>query len=72
MSTIRISDNIFHETEIYGKVYNKSAPKQIEFWLRIGKLAEENLDLRYKDIMDILMALEEKKLNLVEEYQFSS
>ncbi len=70
MSSIRISDEIFHEAEAYGKVYNRSAPKQIEFWSRIGKLAEENPALRYEDIMGILLALEEKKLGLVEDYKF--
>ena len=72
MSSIRISEHIFREAEIYGKVYNRSAPKQIEFWSRIGKLAEENPDLRYDDIMGILIALEEKNLKLVEDYEFSS
>ena len=72
MSSIRISEQIFHEAQICGKVYNRSVPKQIEFWSRIGKLAEENPDLRYDDLIGILMALEEKKLNLVEKYKFSS
>lgn len=72
MSTVRISDKIFHEAEVYGRAYNRSAPKQIEFWSKIGKIAEDNPDLRYDDIIGILLSLEEKELGLVEEYKFSS
>ena len=72
MTCIRISDELAHEAQAYGRVYNRSSPKQIEFWSRIGKLAEENPDLTYDDIKGILLAMEEKKLGLVEEYKFDS
>jgi hypothetical protein len=71
-TTIRISDNIVHDAQIFGKIYNRSVPKQIEFWSRIGKIAEENPDMSYDEIRKILFALEEKKLGDVEEFNFSS
>ena len=72
MTSIRISDEMAHEAQAYGRVYNRTAPKQIEFWSKIGKVAEDNPDLTYEDIKGILLALEEEKLGLIEEYKFSS
>jgi hypothetical protein len=71
-TTIRISDSIVHDAQIFGKIYNRSVPKQIEFWSRIGKIAEENPDLSYEEIRMLLFALEEKKLGDVEEFKFLS
>ena len=71
-TTIRISDEIVHDAAIFGKVYNRSVPKQIEFWSRIGKIAEENSDMSYNEIREILFALEEKRQGLVEEFEFTS
>jgi len=45
-----------------------SVPKQIEYWSRIGKIAEENPDLPYSMIRDILVADQEA---VVGEYAFS-
>lgn len=72
MTSIRVSSEIVHQAQAYGKVFNRSAPKQIEYWSRIGKLAEENPDLTYEDIKGLLLALEEKHLGEVEEYEFDS
>lgn len=67
---INISDELALSVKSYSKVCNRSMAKQIEFWTRIGKTAEENPDMTYKDIQGILLSLEEKKLGLVEEYKF--
>jgi hypothetical protein len=71
-TTIRLSDEIVHAAQICGNVYHRSVPKQIEFWSRIGKIAEENPDMSYNDIREILFALEEKKAGAVAEFKFSS
>jgi Protein of unknown function (DUF3423). len=69
---INISDELAKEAQSYSAVYNRSMAKQIEYWSRIGKIAEENTDLTFEDIKGILLSLEEKKLGLVEEYKFDS
>jgi hypothetical protein len=43
-TTIKLSDELIAEARRYGDVYSRSAPKQIEYWSRIGKIAEENPD----------------------------
>ena len=70
MTMINISDEIIKDAKRYASVYSRSVPKQIEYWSRIGKIAEENPDLTYSFIADILLSLEEAKMDLVEKYQF--
>lgn len=59
-TTIKLSDELVREARRYADVYSRSVPKQIEYWSRIGKIAEENPDLPYSFIKDILIALEEE------------
>ena len=42
-ATIKLSDEVIAAARRYGNVYSRSAPKQIEYWFRIGKLVEEKL-----------------------------
>jgi len=71
-TTIRISETMIHEAQVFGKIYNRSVPKQIEYWSKIGKIAEENPDITFEEIRKLLIALEEKRYGLVEEFKFSS
>ncbi|WP_153110909.1 TA system antitoxin ParD family protein [Propionivibrio limicola] len=48
-------------------VGHRSVPKQIEYWSSIGKIAEENPDLPFAMIRDILIADSEEAVG---EYQF--
>ena len=63
---VKISEELVAEAKRYGAVYHRSLPRQIEFWSRIGKVAEENPDLPYSLIKDILLAKGETNL---EEYR---
>lgn len=56
---IKISDSLITEAKIHSKVNNRSLTEQIEFWVKIGKCSEENPDLTYDQIKDILLGLEE-------------
>jgi hypothetical protein len=49
-------------------VQHRSTPKQIEYWSQIGKIAEENPDLPFFMIRDLLVADQEA---VVGEYSFS-
>lgn len=65
---VKLSDELVADAKRHGHVYRRSLPKQIEYWSRIGKIAEENPDLPYSLIQKVLLAREE--IDLVEEYQF--
>lgn len=53
---IKLSDHLIKEAKRYSIAYSRSTPKQIEHWAKIGKIAEENPDLTFNFIQDILIA----------------
>ncbi|MBF0630955.1 MAG: hypothetical protein HQL89_08180 [Magnetococcales bacterium] len=64
---IELSDELVAEAKRHGQVFHRSLPGQIEYWSRIGKIAEENPDLPYSLIKVIRLAREEQ---VFEEYTF--
>jgi hypothetical protein len=52
------------------EVENRSVTGQIEHWARVGKCAEENPDLTYSLIKEILVGLEELDRGESSEYRF--
>ncbi len=57
--SIKLSEELVSEARRAGVVYHRSTPKQIEYWSRIGKISEENPDLTYRFIKDLLVAQQE-------------
>jgi len=44
MSTaIRLDDDLVSKAESTGKILNRSAPKQVEYWANLGRLIADNL-----------------------------
>lgn len=70
-TAIRISDKLVDEAKLYSKIEKRSLTGQIEFWAQIGKIAEENPDLPYSLIKEILIGIEELNEGNSSEYQFS-
>ena len=68
---VKLSSKLIQQAKHNAHVYHRSIPKQIEYWFRIGKIAEENPDLPYSFIKDILFAQEEVSDNNLEEYKFN-
>ncbi len=64
---VKLSDNLVFEAKRFGAIYHRSLPKQIEYWSQMGKIAEENPDLPFSVIKDILIAREE---DAIEDYVF--
>jgi len=67
---IKLSDTLINDAVINGKAQHRSAPKQIEYWARIGKIADENPDLPLGFIKGILIGIEEQKSSNISEYHF--
>jgi len=67
---IKLSGDFVSEANKYAAAYSRSVPKQIEHWAKIGRIAEENPDLPYSFIRDILISLEEAKHEKPVPYQF--
>lgn len=70
-TTVKLSDQLLKDARRYGEVYSRSVPKQIEYWSRIGKIAEENPDLPFEFIKDILIAQQEAREGNTTPYHFS-
>ncbi|MFZ1536488.1 MAG: hypothetical protein WAT23_03785 [Chromatiaceae bacterium] len=64
---VKLSATLVDQAKRYATLQHRSLPKQIEFWTRIGKIAEENPDLPYSVIRDILIADQEEPVG---EYKF--
>ncbi|MCH2227651.1 MAG: ParD-like family protein [Candidatus Caenarcaniphilales bacterium] len=69
---VKISDSIFNEAKAHASANMRSVAKQIEFWAKIGKISEENPDLSYKFIREILISIEQEKNNELSEYNFGT
>ncbi|OQX11855.1 MAG: hypothetical protein BWK80_44345 [Desulfobacteraceae bacterium IS3] len=70
LTTVSVSEHLVREAEICGKADKRSVADQIEHWIRIGKCAEENPDLSYDLIREILTGIEELEQGICSEYQF--
>lgn len=71
MSTaVRISEKLVSEAKKYSKIENRSLTGQIEYWSKIGKYAEENPDLSFKLIKELIIGLSELDAGETTEYTF--
>ncbi len=69
-TAVRVSDNLVNDARKYSKIDHRSLTGQIEHWAIIGKCAEENPDLTYELIKEILIGIEELDRGEKSDYQF--
>ncbi len=69
--SVKLSEEIVSDARVISKALSRSVAGQIEHWAKIGKIAEENPDLTYELIKNLLIARQEAKLGDLEAYQFS-
>lgn len=67
---IKLSDELVTDATIYGRAAHRTPPKQIEYWARIGKVAEENPDLPMGFVIDTLIGVSEADAGDVSGYTF--
>ncbi|MCF2949179.1 ParD-like family protein [Paraglaciecola aquimarina] len=51
MGIVKISDQLHEEVRKNSAVMERSINSQAEFWLKIGRLAEQNPTLTYEEIL---------------------
>jgi len=61
-TAVRISDDLIKSARKVSKVENRSLTGQIEYWAKIGQIAEENPEMTYKLIKEILLDYKISKL----------
>ena len=67
---VRVSDDLVMAARKFSRGENRSITGQIEHWVKIGKCAEENPDLTYELIKEILLGIEEFEQGESSEYSF--
>jgi hypothetical protein len=67
---VKLSDELVKDAAIHGKAQHRSTPRQIEYWARIGKIADENPDLPLGFVKDTLCGMAESEAGETSEYQF--
>lgn len=71
MSTvIKLSYRLIEDAKPYAQAMHRSVAEQIEYWARLGKVAEENPDLPINLLQDLLVSMEEVKAGNLSAYQF--
>ena len=67
-TSIRLDDDFVEEVKIYAEAMSRSVPKQIEQWAKIGRIAEDNPDLSFSFINEILLAKSEMDNGRMKKY----
>ena len=69
-SNLRLDEELVTHAKLIGDVMSRSAAKQVEHWAKIGKLMEDNPDLTYEFVKDVLISKAEADAGQLEEYKF--
>lgn len=69
-ASVRIDQALFERAVIMAKALNRTAPKQIEHWAKIGEMMEDNPDLPYEFVKQAIIAKAEKEAGKLEAYSF--
>lgn len=69
-NSIRLDQNLVEKATIMGKALNRTPPKQIEHWAKIGEIMEDNPDLPYEFVKQVIIAEAEREAGKLEHYSF--
>ena len=69
-SSIRLDQDLIEKATIMAKALNRTPPKQIEHWAKIGEMMEDNPDLPYEFVRQAIIAKAEREAGKLEAYDF--
>ncbi|MCJ8147148.1 ParD-like family protein [Acinetobacter sp. A3.8] len=69
-TAIKIDTEIVESAKVYGVAESRSATKQVEYWARVGKIAQDNPDLTFQDITELLLSMAQVKAGNTTPYNF--
>jgi hypothetical protein len=69
-TAVRVSEELVNEAKKFSRIDHRSVAGQIEHWARMGKCVEENPDLPYSLIKEILIGIDELDQGEKTEYTF--
>jgi len=68
--SVRISDSIVKKARARSKALKRSVAGQIEYWAEMGEILEDNPDLSFSFVQDILIGREQVKEGVLIPYEF--
>jgi len=69
-TSIRLDQELLERATIMAKALNRTTPKQIEHWAKIGEIMEDNPDLPYEFVRQAIISKAEKEAGKLETYDF--
>ena len=69
-NSIRLDQSLIEKATIMAKALNRTPPKQIEHWAKIGEIMEDNPDLPYEFVKQAIIAEAEREAGKLESYSF--
>lgn len=69
-ASIRLEESLVERATIMARALNRTPPKQIEHWAKIGEIMEDNPDLPYEFVKQAIIAKAEKEAGKLESYSF--
>ena len=69
-TSIRLDKYLIEKATIMAKALNRTPPKQVERWAKIGAIMEDNPDLPYKFVKQAIITKAEREAGKLESYDF--
>ena len=69
-TSVRLDQALVEKATIMAKALNRTPPKQIEHWAKIGEIMEDNPDLPYEFVKQAIIAAAEREAGKLERYDF--
>lgn len=69
-NSIRLDQQLIEKATIIAKALDRTTPKQIEHWAKIGEMMEGNPDLPYEFVKQAIIAKAEREAGKLEPYDF--
>lgn len=69
---VRVSDDLAQKAKIHSSTMNRSLAGQIEYWAQMGQILEDNPELSFSFVQEILISREQAKAGELSDYEFSS
>lgn len=66
---VNLDEELVKSAQSHSTLQSRSVQQQIEYWAKVGKVVEENPELSYSIVKEILLGLEDIKVGNVEEYK---
>lgn len=67
--SVRLDGGFVEDVKVHADAASRSVPKQIEYWAKIGRIAEDNPDLPFSFISEALLAKSEVDNGRVKKYE---